>query len=58
MKKEIHVCCICGNKFSGYGNSVWPIKEGVCCDSCNVEVIKARIEKFGVVFDNRKECAK
>ena len=39
-------CCICGKKFSGYGNNPWPLKkEGICCDKCNEEkVIPYRIE--------------
>lgn len=40
-------CCICGKKFSGWGNNPWPVDKrefAVCCDSCNdTKVIPARI---------------
>ena len=38
-------CCICGEKFEGWGNNPWPVKEdGRCCDYCNdAVVIPARI---------------
>lgn len=43
-------CSICGNEFTGWGNSPWPIKSDIearCCDDCNEEiVIPARIEKL------------
>lgn len=43
---EKHVCCICGKKFTGYGNNPYPIKEdGRCCDDCNNKVIIARLLK-------------
>ena len=44
-KDEEHICCICGKRFKGYGNNPDPLKkEGRCCDECNKEVIKARLE--------------
>ena len=41
-----NVCCICGEKYEGYGNNPAPIKDyGKCCDKCNIEkVIPARIK--------------
>ena len=45
MEEKEHVCCICGKRFKGYGNNPDPLKkEGRCCDECNKEVIKARLE--------------
>lgn len=42
MKKT---CCICGETFEGYGNNAAPVKDGTCCDKCNLEkVIPARID--------------
>jgi len=33
-------CCICGRKFTGYGNNPAPVKNnGRCCDACNAEVV-------------------
>ena len=37
-------CCICKKRFNGYGNNPWPLKErGKCCNSCNEDVILARL---------------
>ncbi len=45
MNNKKHVCCICGKEFTGYGNNPWPIKkEGICCDKCGEEVVKARLK--------------
>jgi len=48
MKKRTYKCCLCGNKYEGYGNNPWPIsldEEDRCCDMCNVtKVIPARID--------------
>lgn len=42
---EEKTCCICGKKFTGWGNDPWPVKmEGECCDDCNnSEVLTARL---------------
>ena len=48
-----YICCICGNKFFGWGNNPWPINSNdgaKCCDMCNLtRVIPARIENVGKV---------
>lgn len=36
-------CVICGKRYSGYGNNAEPLKEGRCCDECNIIVIQYRI---------------
>ena len=33
-------CCICERNLNGYGNNAYPIKEGMCCDNCNIKFIK------------------
>ena len=42
-----YICCICGYKFSGYGNNPSPVvtAEGArCCDRCNeTKVIPERL---------------
>lgn len=45
MKQEKKECCLCGKKFTGWGNSPWPLSDfGECCDECNMQkVIPARI---------------
>ena len=42
---EEKICCICGKKFTGWGNDPWPVKkEGECCDECNnSQVLAARL---------------
>ena len=51
-KEETHICCICGEEFTGYGNNPEPVKHsGVACDSCNTRfVIPARLAQL-----NKKE---
>lgn len=50
------VCCICGAKFTGWGNNPWPVVEDEnarCCDLCNDErVLPARL---AMMFSGRKE---
>jgi hypothetical protein len=50
MKKEKpKTCCICGEKFYGWGNNPYPVvktndENVVCCNECNsLYVIPARI---------------
>lgn len=52
--KETKICCICGSKFTGWGNNPWPVKEeGECCDECNGKyVLSARLVRM---FGNSKE---
>lgn len=43
--KDAWKCCICGRKFTGWGNNAQPVKDGKCCDTCNfTKVIPARID--------------
>lgn len=41
------ICCICGIKFTGWGNDPWPVdtRDGVeCCEVCNaIHVVPARL---------------
>lgn len=42
MERNEKTCCICGEKFKGYGNDPWPVikaEDAVCCDTCNREVV-------------------
>ena len=43
---EAKICCICGEKFIGWGNNPYPIKkEGECCKPCDDNVVVlARID--------------
>lgn len=38
-------CCICGEKFEGWGNNPWPVvkaENARCCDKCNEEIVIPR----------------
>lgn len=37
-----HTCVICGQKYTGYGNDARPVKEGRCCNGCNLTVVVPR----------------
>ena len=47
---EKHICCICGQEFTGYGNNPYPVnsdEDARCCDDCNTtKVIPARLEEL------------
>lgn len=32
-------CCFCDKEIKGYGNNAQPVKEGSCCDDCNVSIV-------------------
>ena len=52
-------CCICGKKLDGFGNNAEPVKEGICCDSCNANfVIPGRIFKYSSASPVSFEIAK
>lgn len=34
-----HVCSICGTLFIGWGNNSDPVIAGICCDSCNWNLV-------------------
>ena len=38
-EKENKKCTICGEEIKGYGNNAAPVKDGICCDKCNKEVV-------------------
>ena len=44
---KLQVCCICGERFTGWGNNPYPVvddEDARCCDKCNGDtVIPARI---------------
>lgn len=38
--KTHYSCVICRQKFFGYGNNPYPVKnDGIACDSCNAQVV-------------------
>lgn len=55
MNNQKYVCCICGKKFTGWGNDPWPVNtddDARCCDECNsLHVVPARLAQMF----NRKE---
>jgi len=52
MEKETGKCCLCGKKYTHYGNNPYPLIEDTdkkpnrCCDKCNEKVILARIKQI------------
>ncbi len=57
MNKKKEKCCICGKLIKGYGNEAYPVKNGRCCDECNMKkVIPARFWMLNAALDEvRKE---
>ena len=55
MNNQENVCCICGKKFTGWGNNPWPVvtdEDARCCDACNGEkVVPARL---AMMFNKEK----
>ena len=45
---EAKICCICNEKFIGWGNNPYPIKEdGECCKPCDDNVVvPARMKEY------------
>ena len=38
-------CVLCGDVVDGFGNNPYPLADGgKCCDSCNMDVVGARLE--------------
>ncbi len=47
-------CVICGAEIEGHGNDARPVKDGRCCDSCNMTVVvPARIAQSEGNPENR-----
>ena len=36
---DIKRCCLCNKSIIGYGNNAEPVKSGICCDKCNVNIV-------------------
>ena len=40
-------CVLCKKVYYGYGNNALPLKNGRCCEACNItKVIPARLNRF------------
>jgi hypothetical protein len=37
-------CIICNKKITGLGNNARPLRNGICCDVCNLTVVQYRID--------------
>lgn len=52
MKK----CCICKKEFDGFSNNANPIKNGICCDECNMrKVIPRRLKSLRKLEQEKEE---
>lgn len=56
MKK----CVICKEPYEGYGNNAYPVKDGICCDDCNlIKVIPARLKTVDkIIIKTTPKCIK
>jgi len=45
-RRSEKVCSLCSRPYSGYGNNSQPLSNGRCCDSCNEDVIVARLQNI------------
>ena len=54
---EKHICCICGQEFTGLGNNPYPVnsdEDARCCGICNdTVVVPARIGELANRRDDR-----
>ena len=39
-------CSLCKDIYMGYSHNAKPITDGVCCDECNIFVIRERMIRF------------
>ncbi len=50
MNNQENICCICGKKYTGWGNNPWPVvkdENARCCDECNNnQVLSARLTQM------------
>ena len=37
--KETGKCCLCGKEYNHFGNNTLPIKDGRCCDECDLRFV-------------------
>ena len=51
-RRSEKVCSLCSRPYSGYGNNAQPLSNGRCCDSCNEDVIVARIQN---IYEARRD---
>ena len=42
-KNVYGICVLCKKEFLGYGHNARPVKNGLCCDACNILVIARRM---------------
>ncbi len=52
QSNDTKTCVICGKEFTGHGNNAQPVKDGLCCDNCNMtKVIPTRLNVSKKVED-------
>ena len=52
---KYHICSICQDTYTGFGNNAEPINNGRCCDSCNGLVITARMRIVARTIQPRRK---
>ena len=43
--RKVYKCCLCKETFFGWGNNAQPIKNGKCCNNCNLKKVGFSILK-------------
>jgi hypothetical protein len=51
-KEDVKICSICSRIFTEWGNNAEPVNSGICCDSCNSNVVIPT--RFSFAFQNKK----
>jgi len=51
-KEDVKICSICSRRFTEWGNNAEPVNSGICCDSCNSNVVIPT--RFSFAFQNKK----
>jgi hypothetical protein len=54
MVTEKKKCVLCKKIFRGYGNNSQPLKDGLCCDDCNLNKVIPERLKGGVENEIKK----
>jgi DNA-directed RNA polymerase subunit RPC12/RpoP len=56
-KEDVKICSICSIRFTEWGNNAEPVNSGICCDSCNSNVVIPNRVSFILcnVFQNKKD---
>lgn len=43
---DMYICSICGNPIVGKVRTSQPVRRGICCQKCFLEIVKPRFDYF------------